>query len=62
VAELNGEQVAVEPYDTTQIAPGEFHRFVNTGAGPMTILWVYGSTEVTRTLADGRTLGQFQHP
>jgi quercetin dioxygenase-like cupin family protein len=61
LAELNGERVAARPYDTTQIAPGEWHRFINTGDGPMRILWVYGSTEVTRTFADtGETVDQFE--
>jgi quercetin dioxygenase-like cupin family protein len=60
VAELEGEQHPARPYDTTQIAPGEYHRFVNTGAGRMRILWVYGSTHVTRTFADtGETVEQF---
>jgi quercetin dioxygenase-like cupin family protein len=61
MAELNGEQVPARPYDTTQIAPGEWHRFVNTGPARMRILWVYGSTEVTRTFADtGETVDQFE--
>jgi quercetin dioxygenase-like cupin family protein len=61
VAVLNGEEVAATPYDTTQIAPGEFHRFINTGEGIMRILWVYGSTHVTRTFADtGETVEQFE--
>jgi quercetin dioxygenase-like cupin family protein len=60
IAELNGEQHPARPYDTTQIAPGEWHRFVNTGSSTMRILWVYGSTEVTRTFADtGETVEQF---
>jgi quercetin dioxygenase-like cupin family protein len=61
LAELNGEQVPAKPYDTTQIAPGEWHRFINTGSGRMRILWVYGSIEVTRTFADtGETVDQFE--
>ena len=61
IAELNGDQLPARPYDTTQIAPGEWHRFVNTGSVTMRILWVYGSTEVTRTFADtGETVEQFE--
>ena len=60
IAELNGEQLPAKPYDTTQIAPGEWHRFINTGSRLMRILWVYGSTDVTRTFADtGETVEQF---
>ncbi len=60
IAELNGEQLPARPYDTTQIEPGEWHRFVNTGSTMMRILWVYGSTDVTRTFADtGETVEQF---
>ena len=60
LAELNGETLPAKPFDTTQIAPGELHRFINTGEGVMRILWVYGSTEVTRTFADtGETVDQF---
>jgi quercetin dioxygenase-like cupin family protein len=61
VAVLNGEEVRARPYDTTQIAPGELHRFINTGSTTMRILWVYGSTHVTRTFADtGQTVEQFE--
>jgi quercetin dioxygenase-like cupin family protein len=60
LAELNGEQVPAGPYDTTHIAPGEWHRFINNGSDTMRILWVYGSTVVTRTFADtGETVDQF---
>ncbi len=61
LAELNGERLPARPYDTTQIAPGEQHRFINTGSGTMRILWVYGDTHVTRTFADpGETVEQFE--
>lgn len=60
VAVLNGEEIPARPYDTTQIPSGEFHRFINTGASTMRILWVYGGTSVTRTYADtGETVDQF---
>ncbi|MGA7271035.1 MAG: cupin domain-containing protein [Acidimicrobiia bacterium] len=61
LAELEGEQRPAVPYDTTQIAPGELHRFINSGTSRMRILWVYGDTHVTRTFADtGETVEQFQ--
>jgi quercetin dioxygenase-like cupin family protein len=61
IAELNGERHPARPYDTTQIAPGEWHRFLNTGSTTMRILWVYGDTHVTRTFADtGETVEQFE--
>lgn len=58
---LDGEEFPVKPYDTTQVPSGDFHRFINSGEGTMRILWVYGSTHVTRTFADtGETVDQFQ--
>lgn len=60
VAVINGVERPARLYDTTQMPAGEFHRFINTGSGIMRILWVYGSTEVTRTFADtGETVAQF---
>lgn len=60
IALVDGVERPARPYDTTQIPPGEFHRFINTGDGLMRILWVYGSTHVTRTFADtGETVEQF---
>ncbi len=59
-AEIDGRLLPARPYDTTQIAAGELHRFINDGYETMRILWVYGSTTVTRTFADtGETVGQF---
>jgi quercetin dioxygenase-like cupin family protein len=61
IAVIDGEEIPARPYDTTQIAPGELHRFINTGSALMRILWVYGSTHVTRTFADsGETVDQFE--
>lgn len=61
LAQLDGKEVPAQPYDTTQISPGELHRFINNGASTMRILWVYGSTDVTRTYADtGETVEQFE--
>lgn len=62
IAEIDEVEHSARLYDTTQIPPGTNHRFINTGTGRMRILWVYGSTEVTRTFADtGETVDQF-HP
>jgi oxalate decarboxylase/phosphoglucose isomerase-like protein (cupin superfamily) len=43
--------------DTTYIAQGAEHAFRNRGEEPMTILWIYCSDQVTRTLsASGETV------
>ena len=60
IAEIDGEQFPVRPFDTTQVPAGQFHRFLNPGSSIMRILWVYGSTRVTRTFLDGRTVEQFE--
>jgi quercetin dioxygenase-like cupin family protein len=60
MAEIDGRRHDAEPFDTTQVPAGVFHRWVNTGASPMTILWVYGAIHVTRTYFDtGVTVDQF---
>ena len=59
IAEIDGEQFGVRPFDTTQVPAGQFHRFLNPGSSNMRILWVYGATRVTRTFLDGRTVEQF---
>ncbi len=49
--EIDGVVRPVEPFDTTFIPGGVTHCFRNTGAAPMKILWVYATTNVTRTFA-----------
>lgn len=50
--EIEGRRQRLKPYDTAFIPEGKHHRFVNVGAGPMAILWVYNSTDVTRTFVE----------
>lgn len=50
--ETGGERVALKPYDSTYIPKDEPHRFINTGDGPMTIMWIYGTDRVTRTFTE----------
>ncbi len=55
--EMDGELTPVGKYDTTFIPAGKSHRFVNTGDGPLTILWVYDTDAVTRTFTEtGKTV------
>lgn len=49
--EIDGEITALVRYDTTYIPAEVPHRFHNTGTGPMAILWIYSSNQVTRTFA-----------
>jgi putative monooxygenase len=49
--EADGQVVDMKPHDTTWVPAGSVHRFLNRGAGRMRILWIYGSTTATRTLA-----------
>ncbi len=59
VAEIDGRQTPLKPFDTTFVPAGVPHRFLNTSAKPMSILWNYTSVDVTRTFADtGETVGQ----
>jgi quercetin dioxygenase-like cupin family protein len=51
-AEFDGERHRVHAYDTTFIPANKPHRFVNVGATPLAILWIYTSSEVTRTFAE----------
>jgi quercetin dioxygenase-like cupin family protein len=49
--EIDGVVDRVGPRDTTYIPAGLPHRFTNIGDKPLTILWIYGATHVTRTFA-----------
>ena len=60
IAEIEGRQENVKALDTTYIPAGVPHRFINRGSGSMRILWIYGSTNVTRTYtATGEETDQF---
>ena len=59
VAEVEGKFETLHPYDTTFVPAGVQHRFINRSQGIMSILWVYGSTHVTRTFVEtGETVDQ----
>ena len=49
---IDGAVTSLVRYDTTYVTAGIPHAFRNTGDAPMTILWVYTSTVVTRTFMD----------
>jgi mannose-6-phosphate isomerase-like protein (cupin superfamily) len=51
--EIDGVTAPLEPHDTTYIAQGVEHAFRNRGSEDMTILWIYCSDRVTRTLSEG---------
>ncbi len=57
LVEIEGQTTPVSVHDTTYIEAGVWHRFINTGEGRMTILWVYDAEEVTRTFQhSGKTV------
>ena len=51
-AEFEGRRHRLHAYDTTLIPANKPHRFVNVGTTPLAILWIYASSEVTRTFAE----------
>ena len=56
---MGEETLDVKAGDVTWVPAGVHHNFSNTGDGVMTIYWVYGGRDVTRTIvATGET---FEH-
>ncbi len=55
--DIDGLEYRLKPHDVTFIPPNVNHRFRNLSATrPMKILWIYATTEATRTLtASGTT-------
>lgn len=59
VAEIGEERFDLVAGDATWVPAGVPHRFLNRGEGLMSIYWVYGGRDVTRTItATGET---FEH-
>lgn len=55
--ESDGEVPPLVPHESTYIPQGRAHAFRNTEEEPMTILWIYPTQELIRTLmATGETV------
>lgn len=50
--EIDGTITEIRPFDSTYIRAGQSHAFRNTAQDPLTILWIYPTQHVTRTLAE----------
>ncbi len=49
--EFGGKRTRLKPYDTSHMLAGVPHRFINASATEkMSILWVYASTDMGRTI------------
>lgn len=49
---VDGVSTVLTQYDTSFIPAEKPHRFINIGNGDLTILWVYGARDVTRTFTE----------
>lgn len=49
---VGGEVVQLGPLDSSFVPAGVPHYFRNAGDGPLTILWIYGARDVTRTFVE----------
>lgn len=51
--DINGQEIHLQPMDTTWIPPNVSHRFRNLSpTRPMKILWIYARQDATRTLTE----------